>query len=143
MSKSHISVKLHQQITEQSRSRCCYCQSQLHIIGILLTADHIIPESLGGMTTLENLCLACWDCNLIKGNRITAIEPQTGITVRLFHPNQQKWTEHFRWSYDGIHVIGITPTGRATVIALKLNRPVLLHARRFWSDAGWHPPSTT
>ncbi|MDM8562659.1 HNH endonuclease signature motif containing protein [Candidatus Marithioploca araucensis] len=88
MSKSHISVKRHQQITEQSRSR--YCQSQQHIIGILLTADHIISESLGGMTTLENLCLACWDCNLIKGNRITAIEPQTGITVRLFHPNRSR-----------------------------------------------------
>jgi 5-methylcytosine-specific restriction endonuclease McrA len=95
MSKSRISAKLHEQVAEQSRYRCCYCQSQQRIIGILLTVDHIIPESLGGTTALDNLCLACWDCNLIKATRITAIDPQTGITVRLFHPNQQKWANHF------------------------------------------------
>ncbi|HEC84172.1 MAG: HNH endonuclease [Candidatus Parabeggiatoa sp. nov. 2] len=141
MSKSHISTHLRQQVAEQSRDRCCYCQSQQRYIGILLTVEHIIPESLGGTTTLDNLCLACWDCNLIKGNRIAAIEPNTGTTVRLFHPNKQKWSEHFCWSDDGIYMIGITPIGRATVVALKLNRPVLLlHARRFWTEVGWHPP---
>jgi len=140
MSKSHISAKLRQRVAEQSRYRCCYCQSQQRLIGILLTVEHIIPESLGGSTTLDNLCLACWDCNLIKGNRIAAIDPQTGTTVRLFNPNKQNWHEHFRWHSDKIHIIGITPVGRATVLALKLNRPVLLHSRTFWSEAGWHPP---
>ena len=63
MSKSHISAKLRQQVAEQSRDMCCYCQSQQRLIGISLTVEHIIPESLGGTTTLDNLCLACWDCN--------------------------------------------------------------------------------
>ncbi|KHD06199.1 hypothetical protein PN36_15360 [Candidatus Thiomargarita nelsonii] len=118
MSNSHISAKLRQEVAEQSRYRCCYCQSQQRFIGILLTVDHIIPESLGGAT----------------------IDPQTGTTVRIFHPNKQKWAEHFRWSSDGIRIIGVTPIGRATIVAMKLNRPVLLHSRRFWSEAGWHPP---
>jgi len=141
MSKSHISARLRQQIAERSRYRCGYCQSQQHLIGILLTIEHIVPESLGGDTTLDNLCLACWDCNLIKGNRIAAIDPQSGTRVRLFHPNHQEWTEHFRWHHDNIRIMGLTPTGRATVGLIKLNRPVLLHARRFWRDAGWHPPA--
>jgi 5-methylcytosine-specific restriction endonuclease McrA len=47
MSKSHISAKLRQQVAEKSRYLCCYCQSQQRLIGILLTVEHIIPESLG------------------------------------------------------------------------------------------------
>jgi 5-methylcytosine-specific restriction endonuclease McrA len=47
MSKSHISAKL-RQLAEKSRYLCCYCQSQQRLIGILLTVEHIIPESLGG-----------------------------------------------------------------------------------------------
>jgi len=140
MSNSHISAKLRIQVAEQSRYRCCYCQSQQRFIGILLTVDHIIPESLGGASRLDNLCLSCWDCNLIKGNRIAAIDPKTGTMVRFFHPNKQKWAEHFHWSSDGIRIIGVTPTGRSTIVAMKLNRPVLLHSRSFWLEAGWHPP---
>jgi len=140
MSKSHISAHLRQQFSEKSRYRCGYCQSQQRLIGILLTVEHIIPESLGGTTMLDNLCLACWDCNLIKGNRIAAIDSQTNTTVRLFHPNKQKWIENFRWHSDEIHIIGVTPFGRATVGALKLNRPILLQSRLLWRDAGWHPP---
>ena len=60
--------------------------------------------------------------------------------VFLFNPNKQKWNEHFRWHSDGILMIGITPVGRATMVVLKLNRTVLLHSRRFWREAGWHPP---
>ena len=141
MSKSHISAQVRHQVAGHSRYRCGYCQSQQYLIGIQLTVEHIVPESLGGDTTLDNLCLACWDCNLIKGNRIAAIDPQSGIRVRLFHPNNQKWTEHFHWHHDNIRIMGLTPTGRATVGLIKLNRPVLLHARRFWRDAGWHPPA--
>ena len=34
---------------------------------------------------------------------------------------------HFRW--DGVRVVGITPTGRATVMALHMNRPLALAIR--------------
>ncbi len=46
MSKSHISANLRQQVAEQSRDMCCYCQSQQRLIGINLTVEHIIPEYL-------------------------------------------------------------------------------------------------
>lgn len=35
---------------------------------------------------------------------------------------------------------GLTPTGRATVVALHLNRATLVRARQAWSHVGWHPP---
>jgi len=109
-------------------------------VGARFTVDHIIPESLGGTTTLDNLCLACWGCNLIKQDRIAALDPETGEVVRLFHPHKQDWHEHFTWVAGGLFIVGLTPTGRATVSALKLNRAPLVSARRLWIEAGWHPP---
>ena len=138
---SSIPIAWRQQIAERFQYRCSYCQSPQRLMGVSLTIDHIIPQSLGGATELHNLCLACWDCNLIKSDRTTGINTQTGIQVRLFNPNQQKWSDHFRWSEDGSHMIGVTPVGQATIIALKLNRTQLVEARRYWIKAGWHPPT--
>ena len=45
------------------------------------------------------------------------------------------------WEQAGIHLIGLTATGRATVVALDMNNPLILFARRRWVNAGWHPPS--
>jgi len=41
---------------------------------------------------------------------------------------------------DGTFIVGQTPTGRATIIALHLNRASLVKARQLWAEAGWHPP---
>jgi hypothetical protein len=77
--------KLRQQVAQRSRFRCSYCLTQEKIIGTLFTIDHIIPESLNGSSDLENLTLACWECNLIKNDRIAGIDPHTGLQVRLFN----------------------------------------------------------
>lgn len=140
MSRTRISSSLREAVARRSRHRCSYCLTTERIVGARFTVDHIIPESLGGATTLENLCLACWSCNLHKHDRITALDPDTGEMVRLFHPNQQNWSEHFVWRSDGLLIVGLTPIGRATVEALQLNRAPLVNARRLWRDAGWHPP---
>ncbi len=87
------------------------------------------------------MCTACYDCNLIKGNRTQGIDPQTGLHVTFFHAHQQKWPEHFQWSEDKMLIHGLTPTGRVTVNALKLNRPQLVTARQFWLKTGIHPPA--
>lgn len=63
---SAIPTTWQQQVAERSQYRCSYCQSQQRLMGVSLTIDHIIPQSLGGATELDNLCLACWDCNLVK-----------------------------------------------------------------------------
>jgi len=142
MSRAYISPALRQAVAERAGYRCCYCQTAESITGSLFTVDHIIPESLGGRTILDNLCLACWTCNLLKHDRIIASDPETGAAVRLFNPSRQFWTEHFAWQMGGLLVVGLTPAGRATVNALRLNRPELVEARRLWIMAGSHPPQT-
>jgi len=102
--------------------------------------DHIIPEALGGRNEEENLWLACSLCNDAKGCRIAVLDFISGEVVRLFHPREQVWSDHFRWSGAADRIIGLTPTGRATVNALKLNRPALVRARQAWVAVGWHPP---
>lgn len=140
MSLTSISLLLRQEVAEKSNYRCCYCLSQEENSGLKYTVDHIIPESLGGETEADNLCLACWDCNLYKQNRISAIDPESKEQVPIFHPNAQRWNEHFQWEEGGLKVVGLTAIGRATVVLLRLNRPILLRARERWIKAGWHPP---
>jgi hypothetical protein len=102
--------------------------------------DHIIPEAADGSSKEENLWLACVMCNKIKSVQTRGRDPNTGRHVRLFNPRKQFWHKHFEWSADGTKIIGKTPCGRATVIALRLNRPSLVAARRHWVAADLHPP---
>ena len=105
------------------------------------TVDHIVPEVLGGGDDPNNLCLACWDCNLTKGTRVAATDPHTNGLVTLYYPRREKWYDHFAWRDRGILIAGRTVTGRVTVAALELNRTVLLDARQRWVEVGWHPPA--
>lgn len=58
----------------------------------------------------------------------------------FIHPRQQVWGEHFEWSADRLEIIGVTPYGRATVNALKLNRLEVINLRRIMLPVGLHPP---
>jgi hypothetical protein len=89
--------------------------------------DHIIAEKHGGRTVAENLALACPHCNRYKGPNIAGINPNTGQTVRLFHPRQDDWKEHFRW--EEARLVGRTAIGRATVQVLSMNAEDLLLIR--------------
>ncbi|MBO0697161.1 MAG: HNH endonuclease [Zavarzinella sp.] len=106
-----------------------------------MTFEHLTPESRGGRTVRSNLWLACSQCNAFKSNLVRARDPESGRLVRLFNPRRQIWSAHFRWIESGLRIEGRTPTGRATVAALRLNREVRIMARRLWISAGWHPPS--
>ena len=105
--------------------------------------DHLVPEAQGGLTEEGNLWLACSACNTFKGDRTTVLDPLTGEIVPLFNPRQQHWEEHFAWTAAGDYIIGQTAIGRATVAALKLNRPLMVRARRLWMRIGVHPPQDT
>jgi len=130
-------------LAEQAGQRCGYCLTSETLTGMPLEVDHLIPEALGGATTEDNLWLACSACNDFKGDRVAARDPETGEWAALFNPRQQQWRLHFAWSAEGTTVLGLTPTGRATVVALRLNRALLVGARQAWVQAGWHPPGDT
>ena len=140
MSKTYVSRALRRLVAAQAKQRCGYCLSAQRITGTPMEIEHIVPESAGGLTIEANLWLACKLCNDHKGDRIDASDPLTDALVPLFNPRTQQWKEHFAWTAEGNRIIGLTPTGRATVVALKLNRAVLVEARRVWVAAGLHPP---
>jgi len=140
MSRSRIPKVLRAKVAAQARYRCGYCLAAESIVGMSMELDHLIPEALGGLTEEDNLWLACSLCNDSKGCRIAAEDPTTGVVVRLFNPRHQDWHEHFSWSEGGSMITGGTPVGRATVVALHLNRPTLVLARLAWVAVGWHPP---
>jgi hypothetical protein len=112
---------------------------QEYILGVL-EIEHIIPIARGGTDEADNLWLACRLCNSYKGSQSEGVDPTTGETVALFNPREQLWIEHFSWSDDATHIIGKTPCGRATVIALQLNNQIAVTVRSSWVEAGWHPP---
>jgi len=133
---ARIPQTLRQAVMAAAQGRCAYCLSPEQMMGVTFEIDHVIPRSAGGDTQLGNLCLSCPTCNRHKAKRLSARDPLSGRAVPLFHPNQDLWSHHFAWSADGGHIIGQTPTGRATVEALHFNRPAMILLRRYWGATG-------
>lgn len=137
---SYLSAELREQLLEADNRHCAYCYTTEANTGHPMTVDHIVPQAQSDETTFENLCFACRRCNEFKGSTINAQDPLTGQTVALFHPRQQIWAGHFQWDASGSTLIGLTASGRATIIALNMNNPVIVDVRRRWVSVGWHPP---
>jgi hypothetical protein len=106
-------------------------------MGQAMHVEHIQPD---GGDALDNLALACASCNLSKARATSAIDPETGDSVPLFNPRTQRWSEHFEWIENGTIILGLTPTGRATSLRLKMNVARIVAARKVWVRAGEHPP---
>jgi hypothetical protein len=138
---STVSERIRQQVFADARHRCEYCQTSHRLLGIPPTLDHILPVALGGGHDRDNLAAACYRCNEFKGSKTHALDSASGEVVRLFNPRMQLWHEHFAWANGGSHVVGLTATGRATVVALRLNNEYLVEARLLWIARDWHPPS--
>lgn len=105
-----------------------------------MVVDHIIPQSKGGATQFENICFSCHRCNEFKGAATEIEDPLTGEIVSLFHPRRQQWRDHFAWDAAGIRIEALSAVGRVTIIGLKMNNEVIVHARQNWVSVGWHPP---
>lgn len=132
---------LRQHVFTRADHRCEYCRTSRRVIGMPLVIDHIVPRALGGHDTLDNLCAACYRCNEYRGAKTHDIDPLTGELVSLFNPRTQAWREHLAWANGGVHIVGLTPTGRATVRALRLNNDYIVEARLLWIARQWHPPA--
>lgn len=140
MTKQRIPNNLRKQVRERALGyrKYCLCPESHATQGHSL--EHIFPEELGGLSSEDNLDLACQGCNNIKYNKTEALDPVNRELAPLFHPRRDQWHEHFTWGEDGLTLTGITPTGRATVEALRLNRRGVLNLRRLLLQDGKHPP---
>jgi hypothetical protein len=141
MPREHIPVEVVRRVWASAGNRCGYCLAPQHLVLVPLEIEHLLPLAGGGTNDESNLWLACPICNGHKSSKTTGTDPVTKLAHPLFHPRIQSWHEHFAWSEDGLRIVGLTPTGRATVVALHLDSdPIALEVRSYWVAAGWHPP---
>ena len=128
MSGEHVPTALSRKVRERANAACEYCRLPQSEQEATFHIDHVHPTTLGGATRLNNLALACVTCSLCKAARISVRDSATGQFVPLFHPRRDRWSGHFKWAAQW-RVIGLTPTGRATIAALKMNRPAIVAIR--------------
>lgn len=134
-----VSARTRRFVAERADLSCEYCLTPAGLTPSPYCVEHIQPRSKGGDNVHENLAFSCQGCNGHKGNRTTALDPATRQNVSLFNPRREKWEEHFGWAFDATKIQGRTPTGRATVITMNLNRPGLQNLRRLMVLADLHP----
>lgn len=133
-----IPASLRRLVIQRAANRCEYCGLSQTGQAATFHIDHIVPVVVGGATTADNLALACVSCSLRKAARQSAVDPESGAEHPIFNPRLQTWALHFRW--DDVRVEGLTPTGRATVAALRMNRAVILAIRVEEKYFNRHPP---
>ncbi len=107
-------VKLNRRnIYARDGSHCQYCGKKFPTTELSL--DHVVPRSLGGKTTWENVVCACLNCNIRKGGRtpeqagLTLITPPKKprrnpvITVKLADGRYASWKaflDNAYWSVE-------------------------------------------
>ncbi len=141
MSPNRYINEENQNLVRQRASYLCeYCHASEKWQYIPFTVDHVIPLSKGGTNSIENLALACFHCNRQKTDKVTAIDVDSSAEVALFNPRTDSWNKNFVWSVDVLRIIGLTPTGQATIIALAFNRERIINIRVADKEVGRHPP---
>jgi hypothetical protein len=128
-----------QQVWQRAKSVCEYCRIPQQYDLLTFQVDHIIARKHHGTDDFENLALACYACNNHKGPNIAGMDTWTGEIVRLFHPRQDIWADHFEW-HDA-ELVGRTAVGRVTIDVLVVNAPHRLRLRQMLILEGVFPPS--
>ena len=115
-------------VRDRAGNRCEYCRlRQEHYRLWRHQIEHVIPRKHRGSDDENNLALSCVRCNLGKSSNLSGIDNDSGEIVTLFNPRTQNWFEHF--AFENARIIGITPTGRATVAVLNINEDERLQLR--------------
>jgi hypothetical protein len=122
-----VNRRLVRVVWQRAGEHCEYCLIPQFAFPLPFQIDHIIAEKHRGQTVETNLALACAHCNRFKGPNIAGVDPASGQLVRLFHPRNDAWVEHFRM--EGPRIMGRTPVGRATIEVLRMNADDLLLIR--------------
>lgn len=68
--REYIPPDIKMQVYHRDKFKCRYCGVSNNSVKCQI--DHIIPVSKGGTNDIDNLCLACKNCNLKKYNKIYA-----------------------------------------------------------------------
>jgi HNH endonuclease len=127
------------QVALRAGHRCEYCHAPEAVFNFPLEVEHIVPLSRGGEDTATNWALACRACNLYKATHLTGSDPENHAVVRLFHPREDRWEEHFQVATESGEIMGCSPVGRVTVTRLEMNSIAQTTARQQWMRLGFFP----
>jgi len=109
-------------VRRRAADACEYCRIPQSATPIIpFHVEHVTALQHGGTDDIDQLALACDRCNAYKGPNLASVDPDSGSIVLLYHPRLDKWDDHF--AFRGGEVVGMTPTGRATVRLLNMNAP--------------------
>lgn len=140
MPKAAITAQDRRQVFERANHHCEYCRNQQGYSTAPFSVEHIVAVSNEGSNDLGNLALSCPAYNAHKYTKQAALDPLTRKVVLLFNPRTQVWDEHFAWDETLTQIVGLTPTGRATIKCLKMNRAESVNLRMALVAFGKHPP---
>lgn len=119
-------------LLEKFGRKCCYCGKS----DCQLEIEHITPKSRGGSNRIANLCLACRECNVKKGNQ-TATEfgypnVQAQATTSLKDAGA---VNSIRWAVWQMFHSTDLPVEVGTGGRTKFNRTIQNYAKAHWIDA--------
>lgn len=135
-----MNESIRDQVWRRASGICEYCRMPQIYDDLTFEVEHIIARKHGGLTVPENLALACFACNAYKGPNIAGLDPNTGAVVRLFHPRNDPWGEHFEW--NRALLLGKTPIGRVTIEVLRINLRIRFLLRQTLIEEGVFPPES-
>jgi 5-methylcytosine-specific restriction endonuclease McrA len=98
-------------IYARDRNRCQYCGKRFPTNELSL--DHVVPKTLGGKTTWDNIVCCCVSCNVRKGGR-TPVQARMRLIAEPIKPN------------------------RSPVIQLRLNSAKYASWKQFLDAAYWN-----
>ena len=100
-------------VRNRAGNRCEYCHLHQESAPFLrFHIEHVQAKQHIQNDSLDNLALACPDCNRHKGPNLTTLDPNTREIVLLFHPERDIWSDHFL--IEGNFIRGISQIGIAT-----------------------------
>ena len=140
MSEQMTQAEQKEAVFERAAGCCEYCLSQVKFSPDPFVVEHIVPRVSGGPSQLDNLAFSCQGCNNHKFTSTQARDPFTGQFAPLYHPRWHLWKDHFAWRDEFTRIVGLTPTGRATIERLQLNREGLVNLREALCLTHRHPP---
>lgn len=97
-----MSISSEQRLLVRHRANNCCEYCRISQTGRLagFQVDHIIAIKHGGTDVDDNLCLACYECNIYKGRNVAALDTLTHNATKLYDPRQQQWDDHFKINAD-------------------------------------------
>ena len=115
----YVSEEKRKLVITRAKNCCEYCRLYQSDAFQKHQIEHIIALKHGGSSDLDNLALACTECNFHKGTDLSTMLLPDKELIRLFNPREDVWEEHFY--IEECIFYPISKIGEATIKVLKMN----------------------